>query len=69
MEPGSQGGFQAVKLQRPARASVCSRSTRDMAVMCSIESEREHNDAHGRCLSGCVQMRGVVPLGCGSRRI
>ena len=33
MEPGGQGSFQAVKLQRPARATVCSHSTRDMAAM------------------------------------
>jgi hypothetical protein len=26
MQPGSKGSFQAVKLQRPARATVCSRS-------------------------------------------
>lgn len=32
MEPGGQGSFQAVKLQRPARATVCSHSTRDMAA-------------------------------------
>jgi hypothetical protein len=39
MQPGSKGSFQAVKLQRPARATVCSHSTRDMAAMCSIESK------------------------------
>ena len=39
MEPGGKGSFQAVKLQRPARTIVCSHSTRDMAAMCSIESE------------------------------
>jgi len=62
MEPGGQSSFQAVKLQRPARAIVCSHSTRDMAAMCSIESEREHNDAQGECLSGCVQMWGLGPF-------
>jgi hypothetical protein len=56
MEPGGPGSFQAVKLQRPARATVCSHSTRDMAAMCSIEPEREHNDAHRKCLSGCIQI-------------
>jgi len=29
---GVKGGFQAVKLQRPARATVCSHSERDMAA-------------------------------------
>ena len=33
MEPGGQGSFQAIKLQRPARATVCSHSTRDVAAM------------------------------------
>jgi len=33
MEPGGKGSFQAVKLQRPARTTVCSHSTRDMAAM------------------------------------
>ena len=31
-ELGVKGGFQAVKLQRPARATVCSHSARDMAA-------------------------------------
>jgi hypothetical protein len=38
-EPGGKGSFQAVKLQRPARTTVCSHSTRDMAAMFPIESE------------------------------
>jgi hypothetical protein len=33
MEAGGEGGFQAVKLQRPARATVCSHSARDMAAV------------------------------------
>jgi hypothetical protein len=45
MEQGGSGSFQAVKLQRPDRATVCSHSTRDMAAMSSIKSESEHNDA------------------------
>ena len=36
IEPGGKGSFQAVKLQRPARTTVCSHSTRDMAAMRSI---------------------------------
>jgi len=38
METGGEGSFQAVKLQRPARAAVCSHSTKDMAAMRSIKS-------------------------------
>jgi hypothetical protein len=37
MEPGGKGSFQAVKLQRPARTTVCSHSTRDMAAKRSIK--------------------------------
>ena len=62
MEAGGQGSFQAVKLQRPARATVCSHSARDMAATSSIESAREHNDAHGGCLSGCVQTPALGPF-------
>ena len=62
MEPGGPGSFQAVKLQRPARATVCSHSTRDMAAVISIESEWEHNDAQCECLSGCGQIRAERPL-------
>src|SRR5260370_29948152 len=39
METGGQGSFQAVKLQRPARAAVCSHSTKDMAATRSIKSK------------------------------
>ena len=63
-EPGGKGNFQAVKLQRPARATVCSHSTKDVAAMSSIESEWEHNDAQCECLSGC----GQIGAGCASRR-
>jgi hypothetical protein len=56
MEPGGPGSFQTVKLQRPARATVCSHSTRDMAAMSSIESEWEHNHAQCECLYGCGQI-------------
>ena len=56
MELGSKGSFQAVKLQRPARTTVCSHSVRDMAAMRSIESNRNHNDSQGECLSSCEQL-------------
>jgi hypothetical protein len=55
MEPGSKGSFQAVKLQRPARATVCSHSTRDMAAMSSIHSKRDDKVAQDECLSRCEQ--------------
>ena len=53
--PGSKGSFQAVKLQRPARTTVCSHSTRDMAAMRSIESNQDHNDSQDEGLSCCEQ--------------
>jgi hypothetical protein len=37
MELGGKGSFQAAKLQRSARTTVCSHSTRDMAAMRSID--------------------------------
>jgi predicted RNA binding protein YcfA (HicA-like mRNA interferase family) len=37
MEPGGKGSFQAFKLQRPARTTVCSHSTRDMAASRSTQ--------------------------------
>jgi len=37
VEPGGKGSFQAVKLQRSARATVCSHSTRDMAAMIPLD--------------------------------
>jgi hypothetical protein len=39
MESGGKGSFQAAKLQRSARTTVCSHSTGDMAAMRSIESK------------------------------
>jgi hypothetical protein len=59
MEPGGKGSFQAVKLQRPARTTVCSHSIRDMAAICSIEYKQDHNGAQHECLSGCVQFSGI----------
>jgi hypothetical protein len=44
-ECGGKGSFQAVKLQRPARTTVCSHSTRDMAAVYSIESDLDHKSA------------------------
>jgi hypothetical protein len=44
MEPGGKGSFQAVKLQRPARTTVCSHSTRDITAIGSIESKHDNND-------------------------
>jgi hypothetical protein len=44
LEAGGKGSFQAVKLQRPARATVCSHSARDMAAVYPIESEFDHKN-------------------------
>jgi len=55
IEPGGKGSFQAVKLQRPARTTVCSHSTRDMAARRSIESKQDHSDTQDECLSCCEQ--------------
>jgi hypothetical protein len=38
MEPSGKGSFQAAKLQRSVRTTVCSHSVKDMAAMRSIES-------------------------------
>jgi hypothetical protein len=51
----AKGSFQAVKLQRPARTTVCSHSRRDMAAMRSIESKHHPSDAQHECLSSCGQ--------------
>jgi hypothetical protein len=53
MEPSGKGSFQAVKLQRPARTTVCSHSTRDMAAMHSIEND--NNDTQDEFLSNSEQ--------------
>ena len=50
-ELGGKGSFQAAKLQRSARTTVCSHSTRDMAAMRSIESNHDHDDIRYECLS------------------
>jgi hypothetical protein len=53
MEPSGKGSFQAVKLQRPARTTVCSHSTRDMAAMHSIEND--NNGTQDKFLSNSEQ--------------
>jgi hypothetical protein len=55
LERGGKGSFQAVKLQRPARTTVCSHSTRDMAATSSIESQHDNNDTQNRRLYSCEQ--------------
>ena len=63
MERGGKGGFQAFKLQRPARTTVCSHSTRDMAATRSIESKLDNSGARHKCLSSCEQScRGVKSI-------
>jgi hypothetical protein len=56
MEPGGKGSFQAVKLQRPARTTVCSHSIRDMAAMRSMKSKDDDKDNQDECLSSCEQL-------------
>jgi hypothetical protein len=55
METSGKGSFQEAKLQRSARATVCSHSTRDMAAMHTTKSRQNHNDSPGEYLSLCVQ--------------
>ena len=56
MELGDKGSFQAVKLQRFARTTVCSHSTKDMAAIHSIESKHDNDDTQDECLSSCEQL-------------
>lgn len=55
MESGGKGSFQAVKLQRPARATSCSHSARDMPATPSIEARGHSNGVRFDHLSGCAQ--------------
>jgi hypothetical protein len=55
-EPGGKGSFQAVKLQRPARTTVCSHSTRDIGAIGSIETKHNIEDTQYGCLSSCGQL-------------
>src|SRR5580658_5552879 len=67
-EVGGKGSFQAVKLQRPARTTVCSHSTRDMAAVYSIESGPHHKNAYRERLCSCEQSYVFVsPKACESR--
>jgi len=63
IELGGKGSFQAVKLQRAARTTVCSHSTRDMAAMRAIESKQDHKRYSGRvsvlmCTVGLSRING-----------
>jgi hypothetical protein len=55
MEPGGKGSFQAFKLQRSARTTVCSHSARDMAATRSIELKHDDSDTQDEGLSGSGQ--------------
>jgi hypothetical protein len=44
MEPGGKDSFQAVKLQRPARTTVCSHSAKDIVAVFSIKSGFDHKN-------------------------
>jgi hypothetical protein len=50
----AKDSFQAAKLQRSARTTVCSHSRRDRAAMRSIE--RHSSDTRKELLSGCGQL-------------
>jgi hypothetical protein len=63
MEPAAKGSFQAAKLQRSARTTVCSHSTRDVAAMRSIKSQHDDSDTQDDFLSGCGQCKQQF-LGC-----
>jgi len=56
MEPGGKGSFQAVKLQRPARTTVCSHSAKDMAAVFSIKSGFDHKNIYHEGLFSCEQL-------------
>jgi hypothetical protein len=56
MELGGKGSFQAVKLQRPARTTVCSHSHKGHAAIGSIESKYDDKDTQDEYLSGCGQL-------------
>jgi hypothetical protein len=55
MELGGKGSFQAAKLQRSARTTVCSHSSTDMAAMRSIVSNQHDDDIRDECLSSWEQ--------------
>jgi hypothetical protein len=57
MGPSGKGSFQAVKLQRPARTTVCSHSTRDMAAVHSIVSDYHNSDTQDERLYSCEQLK------------
>ena len=57
MECGGKGSFQMVKLQRPARTTVCSHSTRDMAAVHSIVLKQNNSNTKTDILSNCEQLR------------
>jgi hypothetical protein len=54
MELGDKGSFQAVKLQRLARTTVCSHSAMDMATTFH-RIHYDHDESQNECLSFCEQ--------------
>ena len=55
MELGGKGSFQAAKLQRSSRTTVCSHSSTDMAAVRSIESNHDNDDILDECVSSWEQ--------------
>ena len=57
MGPGGKGGFQAVKLQRPARTTVWSHSARAMAAVHSVYPIAIINDTQDERLYSCEHLK------------
>jgi hypothetical protein len=55
MEPDGKDSFQAFKLQRSARTTVCSHSARDIAPMRSIELKLDPSDTRDEGLPSSGQ--------------
>ena len=63
MEPGGKGSFQAVKLQRPPRAAVCSHSPEGHSRQGSIQSQEHLKKCSVERLSRCGQSGGGKSYG------
>jgi hypothetical protein len=56
MEPGGKGSFQAAKLQRSGRTTVCSHSTRDITAKVPIKLKNDINDSRDQHLSNSAHI-------------
>jgi hypothetical protein len=57
MELGGKGSFQVYKLQRSARTTVCSHSTKGHGRHLFHQLRRDHNETQESCLSSCGQSK------------